>query len=60
MCLKQKPGKSITEFCLNPVLNYYNYFRSDRGKEIIKAEWRAAGITETVNVIELNPFFSFY
>ena len=19
MCLKQKPGKSITEFCLNPV-----------------------------------------
>ena len=44
--------------------NAYNYFASCRGKEIIKAGWKASGITDEihetrtrqVNVINLNPF----
>ena len=42
----------------------YNYLRSEKGKDIIKAGWKAAGISDAVktiretnrNIIELNPF----
>ena len=41
----------------------YNYFASCRGKEIIKARWKASGITDAIpetrtqviNIIYLNP-----
>ena len=41
----------------------YNYLRSEKGKDIIKAGWKAAGISDAVKTfgetkknIELNPF----
>lgn len=44
--------------------NAYDYFASCKGKEIIKAGWKAAGITDAIhgtrsqraNIIDLNPF----
>ena len=46
------------------IKNAFNDFVSCRGKEIIKAGWKASGITnaihktrtQRVNVINLNPF----
>ena len=46
------------------IKNAYNYFASCTGEEILKAGWKALGITDAihetrtqwVNVINLNPF----
>ena len=54
--LKPRHGKVMTEL--------YHHFQSQRGKEIIKAGWKAAGITDNLstarknnkNVIKDNPF----
>ena len=45
------------------IKNAYNYLASCRGKEIIRSQWKASGITDgihethtQVNAINLNPF----
>ena len=55
---------SLKPFHGEVMKNAGNYFSSCRGKEIIKAGWKALGImdaiyetcTQQVNVINLNPF----
>ena len=46
------------------MIDMYQHLKSEKGREIIKAGWRAAGITDTLkdsregngNTIRLNPF----
>ena len=46
------------------MMDMYQHLKSEKGKEIIKAGWRAAGITDILkdaregngNTIWLNPF----
>ena len=74
--LKNDPSRDVTSIkvdlrlsTLKPrhtgvMRDVYKYLRSEKGKEIIKAAWKAAGINEALktaretnkNNIELNPF----